>query len=152
MDPFHLIISAIPPSTPVSVLLPPQIWTNLESAFISWLGSVVIADMCGKRWLIDSSDSATRNPNSPVSTSDVTMLTPGAEATECIFFFVNDIKPNSTRSCVLNWNRSDFNDPIAPAPFIEDFGSSRYENNGPSKVQIFLNEAKGPGGKLRHPS
>lgn len=101
------------------------------------------------------------NSNSPVSTGDVTARTPGAEATECIaeacrnsvhtpqlrsaarcapLVFVNDIKPDSTRSCVLNWDRLDFNDPIVPAPFIEDFSSSRYENNGLSKVQIFFFE------------
>lgn len=99
------------------------------------------------------------NPNSPVSTGDVTALTPGAEATECIaeacrnsahtpqlcsaarwapLVFVNDIKPDSTRSCVLNWDRLDLNDPIVPAPFIEDLSSFRYENNGPSKVPIFF--------------
>lgn len=58
MELFHLIISAI--FSPVCVLLSPQNWTNLEPALISWLGFVVIADMCGARWLIDSSDSAAR--------------------------------------------------------------------------------------------
>lgn len=66
MDPFHLIISAIsnPPPPPVCAATP-QTWTDLESALMSWLGSVVIADTCGGRWLIDSSDSATRTQTVP---------------------------------------------------------------------------------------
>lgn len=95
------------------------------------------------------------NPNSAVSTGDVTTSKPGAGATECIgeargnsmhtlqpvgraqcdpSVFLNSIKLNSLRSCVLNWGCSHFNHPILSAPFIEDFGSSIYENNGPSSV------------------
>lgn len=174
MDSFHLIISAI--STPPSQSLccyPP----NLNGFGVCF--NALIGFCCDSRymwrtvidWLLWFRH---ENPNSPVSTGDVTARTPGAEATECIaeacrnsahtpqlcsvaccapLVFVNDIKPDSTRSCVLNWDRLDFNDPIVPAPFIEDFGSSRYENNGLSKVQIFfLNGATRPGGKLKHPS
>lgn len=80
--------------------------------------------------MIDSS----AHPNSSVSTGDVTAWTPGAGSHGvhrlCApFVFVNGIKPNSTPSCVLNRGSSDFNDPVVPALFIEDFGSSSYENN-----------------------
>lgn len=85
-------------------------------------------------------------------------LKPGAEATECIrephcnsthtlqlvnmaqydpLVSFNSIKLNSLRSYVLNSDSSHFNHLIVPAPFIEDFGSSLYENNGPSSVQNF---------------
>lgn len=138
------------------MLLPPQTWTDLESALMSWLGSVVIADKCGGRWLIDSSDSATRiqtipfppvmsqrgrqvqRPPSASLRPAVTQRTHRSAARSAPLVFVNDIKPDSARSCVLNWDRLDFNDPIVPPPFIEDFGSPRYENNGLSKVQIFF--------------
>lgn len=98
------------------------------------------------------------NPNSPISTGDVTTLKPGAEATECIreahcnsthtlqlvnmaqydpLVFLNSIKFNSARSYVSNSDSSHFSHLIVPAPFTEDFGSSIYENNGPSSVQNF---------------
>lgn len=102
------------------------------------------------------------NPNSPISTGDVTTLKPGAEATECIteahcnsthtlqlvnmaqtlstestydpLVFLNSIKLNSLRSYVSNSDSSHFNHLIVLAPFIEDFGSSIYKNNGLSNV------------------
>lgn len=126
-------------------------------------------DIHGGWRLIDSCGWSCENPNSPVSTGDVTTLKPGAEATECIgeahcnsthtlrlvngaqydpLVFLNSIKLNSARSCVLNWNSSHFNHLIVPAPFIEDFGSSIYENNGQSSVQIFEIERWGLGPNL----
>lgn len=111
------------------------------------------------------------NPNSPISTGDVTTLKPGAEATECIreahcnsthtlqlvnmaqydpLVFLNSIKFNSSRSYVSNSDSSHFNHLIVPAPFIEDFSSSIYENNGPSSVRIF-EMAMGPGGECKPP-
>lgn len=40
---------------------------------------------------------------------------------------------------------------IVPTPFTEDFGSSIYKNNGPSRVQIFWNSATEPGDKFEPP-
>lgn len=109
------------------------------------------------------------NPNSPVSTGDVMTLKPGAGATGCIWeahcnsshtlqlvnmaqydplVFLNSIKLNSLRSHVSNSDSSHFNHLIVPAPFIEDFGSSIYENNGPSSVQNFEMEQWGLGVNL----
>lgn len=167
MEPFHLIISAI--FSPVCALLSQQNWTNLEHTLISWLGFVVIADTWGGRWLIDSSDSAARIQTIPfppvmsqcrrqVQRPRSASLRPAiTQSTHTIalqrgpvssFGFCYGIEPDSTPSCVLNWDSLDFNDPIVAEPFIEDFGSSSYENNGTSSVQIFWNEATGPGANL----
>lgn len=140
MEPFHLIISAI--FSPACVLLSPQNWTNLEPSLISWLGFVVIADTCKGRWLIDWSDSAARiqtlpfppvmsqrrrqvqRPRSASLRPAITQrCTPQlcSAAQWALLVFVNGITPDSTQSCVLNWDSSDFNDPIGIEPFIEDF-------------------------------
>lgn len=62
--------------------------------------------------------------------------------------FLNSVKLNSSRSYVSNSDGSHFNHLIEPAPFIEDSGSSIYENNGPSSVQNFEMEQWGPGADL----
>ncbi len=63
--------------------------------------------------------------------------------------FLNGIKLNSLRSYVSNSDSSHFNHLIVPAPFIEDFGSSIYENNGPSSVQNFEMEQWGLGANFK---
>lgn len=158
MELFHIIISVIFFSRSC---LCAAFTTNLDKLGVSF--NLLIRCCCDSGypwrmvidWLLWCS---CENPNSAVSTGDVTTLKPGAEATECIreahcnsmhtlqlvsmaqydpLVFLNSIKLNSSWSYVLNSDSSHFNHPILPAPFIEGFGSSIYENNGTSSVQNF---------------
>lgn len=167
MESFHIcIICNFLPLQPWFVLLFPTYLDKLEVSF-----NLLIRCCCDSGypwrmkidWLLWCS---CENPNSPVSTGDVTALKPGAEATECISeahcnsmhtlqlvkmaqydpsVCLNSIKLNSLKSYVSNSHSSNFNHLIVPAPFIEDFGSSIYENNGPSSVQNFEMEQWGNG-------
>lgn len=82
MEPFHLIISAI--FSPVCVLLFPAKLNKFGALFNLLIGFCCDSGYVWRtviEWLVWF---GRKNPNSPVSTGDVTASTPGAKATECI--------------------------------------------------------------------